>query len=581
MALVHAEYEEVSSTFAEELAASIFHGLQRSGQYFGGFRKCLVALGLITTLAATWHATPKLWERKKTMLASTPATRLHLVELQQSDLVEQKRPSQPVEWEVKQQFVRVRQFPTVKSKALDSRETGDVVIGSREGQWLNLSDNSGYMLIGKGLLVQRFPVYTVQTNGRCLDTAQFPIIDSAICRFAASFVGVLPESARLLHVDPEQPEPQCHGVSGSVPPSNATICSSLPYLPPASSGVMSAKQIQERIVKARMNLLQGRAACMRVPKAPCTILWKRTLADMVKRGFGAALAFTVPVAVYGELAGCDNVVAESYQRDWMAWGMGPFWSKVLPDTEFNRHWAAATRCAFDLAHDNVLGPPSIMRCQGPTGMVHAMFKQSRPFDCGMRNEFELFLNQLMQVFGPFLVQYAPPFRHTYAALHVRHGEKVMENRPIYGLREHIGGLKALWPTIQRIFVTSDDAKIIKATSDSLGHGNANNITVRWTSGEKRWSGGAPPAQFENHDHDNAAVRAVLSDFSALALSPILVGNNGSCFYNSARLLNMAVHWDIRRLEPWCYDVNTRTMCDRWYFIYQDWGPGFSHSPYGS
>merc|ERR1712046_326487 len=68
---------------------------------------------------------------------------------------------------------------------------------------------------------------------------------------------------------------------------------------------------------------------------------------------------------------------------------------------------------------------------------------------------------------------------------------------------------------------------------------------------------------------------VLSDFSAMALSPVLVGSNMSCFFNAARLLNMAVHWDRRRLEPWRYDVNTRTICDRWYFVYMNFGPGFS------
>jgi hypothetical protein len=153
----------------------------------------------------------------------------------------------------------------------------------------------------------------------------------------------------------------------------------------------------------------------------------------------------------------------------------------------------------------------------------------------------------------------------------------MENRPIFGFKEHIGALKKLWPTLQRIFVTSDDAKIIKATSDSLRAHNGVNATVRWTAGERRWSGGAPSGQCENHDHDRSAISAVLSDFSAMALSPVLVGSNMSCFFNAARLLNMAVHWDRRRLEPWCYDVNTRRICDRWYFIYTDFGPGFSHS----
>lgn len=321
-------------------------------------------------------------------------------------------------------------------------------------------------------------------------------------------------------------------------------------------------------MEARLKLLQGREVCRKVRQAPCTILWNRTLNDMVRLGFGSAIAYTVGAVNYGELAGCDNAVSQSFMRDWTSWGMGPFWSKVLHDDEFNSRWKISGRCDFVPKVDAVLGVPLYMRCHGKTSLAYEDFKTRSPFKCRLYDEFELFLHQMVQVFGPVLYRYAPAFEHSYAALHVRHGDKIMEDRPIYGLREHFRGVHKLWPSMHRMFVTSDDAKVIHAARQE----NVD-ATVRWTADEKRWSGGAPSGQFMNHEHSTSAVSAVLSDFTALALSRALVGNNGSCFFNSARVLNMALSWKQRRAQPWCYDVHTRAICDYWWFVYWDWGPG--------
>jgi len=188
-----------------------------------------------------------------------------------------------------------------------------------------------------------------------------------------------------------------------------------------------------------------------------------------------------------------------------------------------------------------------------------------PFDCQVRSEFELFLDQLLQVFGPVLAQYTSPFQHTYAAVHVRHGDKVVD-LAIFGLRKHVRVLRKVWPRIQRIFVTSDDSTVIKAASEALRHGNGENVTVRWTAGETRWSGGVPSDQNDDHDHDSAAVRAVLSDFSAMALSSVLVGYQYSNFFNSARLLRPPA---APTMVPRCANS---LHCDTWIWIYTFWGP---------
>jgi len=303
------------------------------------------------------------------------------------------------------------------------------------------------------------------------------------------------------------------------------------------------------------------------------IFWNRTLADMVRRGFGAKIKMSVIVASYVQLAGCDMVVPDNFQQTWEAWGMGPFWSYMLPSDEFDRRWAAATQCKFYKLNTST----RYARCTGSgNAFERATLRRSNPFPCQGTSDFTLFLEQLLQILGPVLLRYGPPFPYTYAGLHVRHGEKVVEF-PVFSLEKHMADLRMTWPSVKRVFVASDDAKVIAAAKEGLWLTHGGYATVKWTVDEKRWTGGVPYSQYLNHTHDRAAIRAVLGDFSALALSTVLVGSAYSNFFDCARLLNLALHSDIRWHEPWCYDIANQSVCDKRFSVWQGFGPALASS----
>jgi len=469
------------------------------------------------------------------------------------------------EWEVTDDFQWVRARPQLDAETSGTRERGEVVLGTRKGDWVYLANGDGWML-AKQHLLERFPIYKLLPNGSCSAAGQFPIIESTLCRFAARSVGIAADNVHLRHNDEGYLDVQCYS-SGNA---TGAVCSSLPYLPP-SNRITSAATIRERIAKARLRVLRSLERCRRPQQAPCTLLWNKTLPDMVRIGFGSSVAWSVILVSYAGLAGCDVAVDKSFQQAWVAWGVGQFWSHVLPDDEFSRRWSKAPYCGF--VHN---GDKTGLRCEGPQTVVLETMSETNPFPCSLSSNFDIFLAGLLQIFGPVLLQYIPPFPYTYAALHVRHGDKVIENMAIYGLAEHMDGLRKVWLDPKRVFVTSDDSKVIAAAKEQLRSEHGKKVTLKWTTGEQRWAGGVPGGQFRNHNHDGGAVRAVLSDYSAMALSSVLVGSNHSNFFNTARLLNMALHSDMRWQEPWCWDIGTQSICDNRYSVWTAYGPRLPH-----
>jgi len=468
-----------------------------------------------------------------------------------------------VEWEVTDDFQWVRAKPHLDAQILGTRERGEVVLGTRKGEWVFLANGEGWMLAEQHLL-KRFPIYKLQPNGSCSAAGQFPIIESTLCRFAARSVGIAADSVHLRRNDEGYLDVQCFS-KGNV---SGAICSSLPYLPP-SNHITSAETIRDRIAKARLRMLRSIQSCRHELQAPCTVLWNMTLSDMVRIGFGSTMAWSAIAVTYAGLAGCDVAVDKSFHQAWVAWGVGQFWTHVLPNDEFSRRWSNGRYCQFA---DKFSAHQTAVRCEGPHAVVLKTMYDANPFPCSLSSNFDLFLDGLLQIFGPVLVQYQPPFPDTYAAMHVRHGDKSMEQTTTFGLGKHFDGLRKVWRSAKRIFVASDDSKVITAAKERLRSKQGQKVSLRWTTGEQRWAGGVPSAQFMNHSHGSGAVRAVLSDYSAMAMATVLVGIKNSNFFNTARLLNMALHSDVRWHEPWCWDIGTQTICDKLYLVWRESGP---------
>jgi len=170
------------------------------------------------------------------------------------------------------------------------------------------------------------------------------------------------------------------------------------------------------------------------------------------------------------------------------------------------------------------------------------------------------------MFGPRISGYRLPYNHTYAAFHVRKGDKVKEihagEEDMFQRAGDITNLLATlnqyWPHMTRIFVATDDSNTILQASKTL-HDQYN---ITWSANAARFPGGNPMSQAGNHANNDGAVNGVLDDQSGLASAAVLIGGSDSGFFNVARALNIDLHKGMFRPRPWCYDVYRNRICDR-------------------
>jgi len=274
----------------------------------------------------------------------------------------------------------------------------------------------------------------------------------------------------------------------------------------------------------------------------------------VKGGFGAALiAAAFNHELYGA-NGCNTVMSEATAQGWKAWDLDPLFEEV-PQAKYDAMWSNATSInpVFDV---KVLGEMTLSAepaAWGPPGNWWGS-------TCGDR-----FLSNLLRVFEPKLKEPATGFKGSYAGVHVRHGDKVLESK-VFPLKDFMHKLVEQWPDTKNVFVATDDADILK-TNGTQEYTKAG-YEFNWTVAH-RYSGGEPtivPKEWNvySHDDNTGAVSAVLNDMLGLAQASFLVGNFESNFFRIGWLLNLAsrAHTsdEATANQSWCFDLYTGLDC---------------------
>merc|ERR1712008_495075 len=157
--------------------------------------------------------------------------------------------------------------------------------------------------------------------------------------------------------------------------------------------------------------------------------------------------------------------------------------------------------------------------------------------------------------------------HSYAAFHLRKGDKVEEVRAVgwdLNMFHKSGDLNVLlailhqyWPHMTDIFIATDDSNTVEQAAKAL-HGRYN---ITWSANAARYPGGSPWAPYPNHASNDGAVNGVLDDQAGLAGAAVLMGSSYSNFFNVAHGLNRVLHKGMPRPHPWCYDVVRQKICD--------------------
>lgn len=155
------------------------------------------------------------------------------------------------EWEVIfHHSMNVRREKDMFSAIVGSKPKGTIIAGQREGDWVKLVHEPGYMRILQKdvrFMMERRAVYRKISTGSCTDVGLFPIVDVGICENAAFALGYYDTS--IDRYDGDEPRPYgCYLLAGylflGLHPANHNrgvvghrqpICSSEPYPEPATT----------------------------------------------------------------------------------------------------------------------------------------------------------------------------------------------------------------------------------------------------------------------------------------------------------------------------------------------------------
>jgi len=124
-----------------------------------------------------------------------------------------------LEWEViGSEPVYARMDPSATALILRTQTPGELLVGERQGNWLRLWHNRGYVLLSTHGIVQleeRSVAYSL-APGSCSDVVRFPVTDASACEAAARTLGLPSINVQLTEVAPLG-EPGCFlGAAGQL-----------------------------------------------------------------------------------------------------------------------------------------------------------------------------------------------------------------------------------------------------------------------------------------------------------------------------------------------------------------------------
>uniref|UniRef100_A0A7S0B3C1 Apple domain-containing protein n=1 Tax=Pyrodinium bahamense TaxID=73915 RepID=A0A7S0B3C1_9DINO len=113
------------------------------------------------------------------------------------------------EWEVVCDLMYVREKNTFASDVVGTKVKGEIIIGTRQGDWIKLKQNAGYVAIQKDsmpLLIERIVTYEKIIHGTCADAGMFPIEDPGSCEAAGFALGYFDTKVTMKWSDDERPQ---------------------------------------------------------------------------------------------------------------------------------------------------------------------------------------------------------------------------------------------------------------------------------------------------------------------------------------------------------------------------------------
>jgi len=124
------------------------------------------------------------------------------------------------EWEVVTDMVHVRSETDSGAKILGDKHRGDILVGKREGGWIRLRHQPGFVSIldednSTALLKERIVTYEKIASGTCRDHGLYPIEDLRACEAAAFVLGYYDFKATMITENVESP-PGCFLHHGSI-----------------------------------------------------------------------------------------------------------------------------------------------------------------------------------------------------------------------------------------------------------------------------------------------------------------------------------------------------------------------------
>eukprot|EP00419_Tripos_fusus_P050938 CAMPEP_0172817946 /NCGR_PEP_ID=MMETSP1075-20121228/13585_1 /TAXON_ID=2916 /ORGANISM="Ceratium fusus, Strain PA161109" /LENGTH=249 /DNA_ID=CAMNT_0013658247 /DNA_START=20 /DNA_END=766 /DNA_ORIENTATION=- len=230
------------------------------------------------------------------------------------------------------------------------------------------------------------------------------------------------------------------------------------------------------------------------PTTQCTIFWPVLIKDFVRVGFGASIGMFCPLRAYFARAGCKLVVSKSTASHWKGINFAPFWNEELPDTTFHARW---THQGGDCGE--MWMRTHRVKCQMPRGFIsehkwHAFQRTSHYNGQYFRFWYD-WSNLYLQSFGPRISAYRLPYNHSYAAFHVRKGDKLLEIKQhkrqtfakIGKIENYLTILSQNMPHITDIFIATDDSDTVEHAAKAF-RGRYN---ITWSADAARFPGGHP------------------------------------------------------------------------------------------